>query len=96
MFGGSLALFTGDHLDIRKELAAIFDELLSLGGRSASFTDSTPLLGALPELDSMAVVGVIGAMEDRFGIVFDDDEIDGTSFASFGNLVELVSSKVAA
>ncbi len=82
-------------MDTRKELAAIFDELLSLGGRSATFTDATPLLGALPELDSMAVVGVIGAMEDRFGIIFDDDEIDGASFASFGSLVRLISSKLA-
>ncbi len=95
MFGGRFSLLPGDLLDIRKEIAAIFDELLSLGGRSASFTDATPLLGALPELDSMAVVGVIGAIEERFGIVFDDDEIDGSSFASFGNLVELVSGKIA-
>ncbi|MCL2658279.1 MAG: acyl carrier protein [Betaproteobacteria bacterium] len=83
-------------MDIRKELATIFDELLSLGGRSSTFTDATPLLGALPELDSMAVVGVIGAIEERFGIVFDDDEIDGSTFANFGNLVQLIDSKLSA
>jgi acyl carrier protein len=83
-------------LDIRKELATIFDELLSLGGRSNTFTDATPLLGALPELDSMAVVGIIGAIEERFGIVFDDDEIDGSTFTNFGNLMQLVDSKLSA
>lgn len=82
-------------MDIRKELTAILDELLSLEGRAASFDDQTALLGALPELDSMAVVGVIGAIEERFGLVFDDDEIDGASFATFGSLRKLVEAKLA-
>lgn len=84
----------GNVLDTRKELAAILDELLSLGGRAAAFDDGTALLGALPELDSMAVVGVIGAIEERFGLVFDDDEIDGTSFATFGSLATLIDQKL--
>ncbi|MBB4012315.1 acyl carrier protein [Niveibacterium umoris] len=81
-------------MNTRTELAAILDELLSLGGRAAGFDDATALLGAIPELDSMAVVGVIGAIEERFGIVFDDDEIDGAAFASFGRLVSLIESKI--
>lgn len=55
---------------------------------------ATPLLGAVPELDSMAVVGVIGAIEERFEIIFDDDEIDGQTFASVGSLVEAVAAKL--
>lgn len=82
-------------MDIRKELTAILDELLSLGGRAATFEEHTALLGALPELDSMAVVGVIGAIEERFGVVFDDDEIDGAAFATFGSLLQLVENKLA-
>ena len=80
--------------ETRKQLVAILDELLSLNGRAAAFNDDTALLGALPELDSMAVVGVIGAIEERFGLVFDDGEIDGASFASFGSLRHLVESKI--
>jgi hypothetical protein len=34
-----------------KEVLAIIDEVLSLGGRASSFGLDTPLLGALPELD---------------------------------------------
>ena len=55
-------------LDIHKNVLAILDEILSLKGRSADMTENTPLLGAVPELDSMAVVGVIGAIEEHFGI----------------------------
>jgi len=58
----------------------VLDEVLSLDGRSAKFTRDTPLLGAIPELDSMAVVTLITTMEDQFGLVVDDDDIDGATF----------------
>lgn len=83
------------RLNIRKEVLAVLDEVLSLGGRAASFSDDTPLLGALPELDSMAVVAVINTLEERFGFVVDDDEIDGATFASVGSLVAFVEQKFA-
>lgn len=82
-------------LDIQAEILAVLDEILGLQGRSANMTADTPLLGAVPELDSMAVVGVIGAIEERFEIFFDDDEIDGQTFATVGSLVEAVRAKVA-
>lgn len=82
-------------INIEHELLAVLDEALSLKGRSTTFSRDTPLLGAIPELDSMAVVALITAMEDRFGIVVDDDDIDGDTFASVGSLVDFVSCKVA-
>lgn len=81
-------------MDIKKEVLAILDEVLSLNGRAAAFELETPLLGAVPELDSMAVVGVINMMEERFGFIVEDDEIDGSSFASVGSLVEFVDAKL--
>lgn len=83
-------------MSIDRDVIAVLEEMLSLQGRSASFTCATPLLGAVPELDSMAVVALIGGLEDRFGIVVDDDDIDGNTFASVGSLVAFVESKVAA
>ena len=53
------------------------------------------LLGSLPELDSMAFVTVITALEDQFGFVVEDDEISAETFATFGSLVQFVESKVA-
>ena len=82
-------------MDIRKEVLAIIDEVLSLGGRTANFGLDTQLLGAVPELDSMAVVGVINMMEERFGFIVEDDEIDGSSFATVGSLVSFVEEKLA-
>lgn len=81
-------------MDVESEVRQVLDDVLSLGGRSAAFTRATPLLGAIPELDSMAVVSLITAFEERLGIVVDDDELDGSTFASFGALCDFVSSKL--
>ena len=81
-------------MDIKKEVLAILDEVLSLNGRAVSFELDTALLGAVPELDSMAVVGVINMLEERFGFIVEDDEIDGTAFATVGSLVEFVEGKL--
>lgn len=62
----------------------------------AAMSDDTELFGALPELDSMAVAGLLTEMEDRLDIVIDDDEVDGELFATFGNLVAFAKAKVAA
>ena len=80
-------------MNTKKEILAILDEVLRLKGRSATFSEQTVLLGALPELDSMAVLALISALEDRFGIAVNDDEIDGATFATVGSLIEYVTSK---
>lgn len=84
-------------MDVSKELMALLDEVLSLDGRAAGFNASTPLLGSIPELDSMAVVSVINGIEERFGIVVEDDDgLDGSTFATVGTLVDFVQRKLAA
>jgi len=81
-------------LNTTQEVLRILDEVLSLKGRGASFTRDTPLLGAIPELDSMAVVTLITTLEEQLGLVVDDDDIDGSTFASVGSLEDFVSTKL--
>ena len=69
-----------------EDVKRILDDALQLGGRTRAMTAATPLLGALPELDSMAVVNLILALEEHFGIEVADDEIDATTFATLGSL----------
>ncbi|MBC7704409.1 MAG: acyl carrier protein [Rhodoferax sp.] len=78
-------------MDVQAEVLRVLDEVLSLGGRSAAFTRDTYLLGAIPELDSMAVVSLLTTLEDRLGITVEDDAIDGETFATVGTLVDFVS-----
>ena len=80
-------------VNIQTEVLSILDEVLSLGGRAQAFDAATPLLGAIPELDSMAVVTLITTLEERFGITVDDDEISGDTFATVGSLAAFVADK---
>jgi acyl carrier protein len=76
-------------------LRGTLSEVLGLGaGRADAFTDDTPLFGALPELDSMAVAGLLTEIEDRFHIMIDDDDVDGETFESFGSLKRFIESKL--
>ena len=79
---------------ILKEVLALLDEVLSLDGRALGFSADTPLLGDLPELDSMAVIGLIAALEDHFGIFVADDDIHARHFATVGTLHDFVSAQL--
>ncbi|MBL8349613.1 MAG: acyl carrier protein [Burkholderiaceae bacterium] len=81
-------------MDVMREVINILDEVLSLAGRSAGFTRDTLLLGAVPELDSMAVATLITTLEERFGFMIDDD-FDGSTFATVGSLADFVSERLA-
>jgi acyl carrier protein len=83
-------------MDLMQEVLRVVDETLSLNGRAIAFDSDTHLLGAIPELDSMAVVSLISGLEERFGIIVDDDDIDGDTFATVGSLVKFVGGKVTA
>jgi len=73
----------------------VLEDVLSLKGRSTSFSRETPLLGAVPELDSMAVVSLLTTLEERFGIVIDDGDINGETFRTVGTLVDFVNEQLA-
>lgn len=70
--------------------------VLEIEDRAAEIDASTPLLGELPELDSLAVVELAQALENHFGIVIDDDAFIGEVFATVGSLAAFVSSEIAA
>jgi len=77
------------------EVRNILIDVLNLGEAGASLTPDSPLLGSLPELDSMAVVSLIGALEEHFGILVDDDDISASTFATLGSLAAFVQEKRA-
>lgn len=78
-------------------LRSILCDVLGLGAdQVAGFDADTGLFGALPELDSMAVAGLLTEIEDRLDIVIDDDEVDGELLETYGNLLSFVEAKQAA
>ncbi len=82
-------------MDYDTAVLQTLDEVLALGGRAKHWTRDTPLLGAVPELDSMAVVSLLTGLAERFDISIDDD-FDGDVFATVGSLSDFVRRCVAA
>ncbi len=76
------------------QLRRILTDVLGLKPSQADdFEADTGLFGHLPELDSMAVAGLLTEMEDRLDIVIEDDEVDGELLESFGNLLAFAEAK---
>lgn len=75
-------------------IKGLLAQSLHLDARVAAYTADTRLLGAIPELDSMAVVNLITALEEHFGFMVEDDEINADSFATLGALVNFVEQKM--
>lgn len=69
-------------------------ELLHVDDRKEKFGPDTPLLGSIPEFDSMAVTALIKALEDRFGIQVVDDEISAEDFETLGSVYAFVKDRL--
>ena len=80
---------------IKQTVCDILTEILGLDRTKTRLTADTALLGHLPEFDSMAVVSILNAIEDHFGISVDDDEVDASLFESVATLTAFVESKTA-
>jgi acyl carrier protein len=77
-------------------LRAILCDVLGLSSDLADeFEADSGLFGHLPELDSMAVAGLLTEMEDRLGIVIEDDEVDGELLETYGALLAFAEAKRA-
>ena len=82
-------------MSLQNQLVEILTQVLQLSPKTVQqLSADTPLLGAIPEFDSMAVVTIITALEDRFGFAVDDDEIDASIFETVGSLVAFVEAKL--
>ncbi len=82
--------------NVESNVRQILADVLSLAPEIvAGIAKDSPLFGAIPELDSMAVAGLLTELEDRLDIIIDDDEIDTEIFDTFGALVDFAARKVA-
>jgi acyl carrier protein len=79
---------------VEHTVRAVLHDVLGISDdRLALFDEATPLFGALPELDSMAVAGLLTELEDRLGIIIEDDDVDGEIFDTLGSLVRFATDK---
>jgi acyl carrier protein len=81
---------------VTEAVKAVLVVTLGVEDRAATIDASTPLLGSLPELDSMAVLELVAALEQRFGITVDDDDVTAEVFETLGSLTAFVQEKLDA
>ena len=85
---------TGNDDAIDTTLRGVLRDVLGLrADQLAAITPKTGLFGTLPELDSMAVAGLLTEIEDRLDIIIDDDEVDGELLETYGTLLAFVTAK---
>ena len=82
-------------IPVETQMRALLRDALGLSqDRVDAFHADTPLFGALPELDSMAVAGLLTEIEDRLDIVIEDEDVDGEMLESYGGLLAFTEAKV--
>ena len=85
-----------DRGEVEETVRALLVDVLGLAkSRVAKFEDETELFGALPEFDSMAVATLLTEMEERLGILIEDDEVEAEDFMTYGRLLHFVRRKTA-
>ena len=90
-----VALGRLSEAEVEDTVRAVLRDVLAISeDRMATFGDETELFGALPEFDSLAVAGVLTELEDRLGILIEDDEVDGDMLATFGALTRFAVARV--
>lgn len=77
-----------------EKVKLILSEVLGLNERKNPLNENSPLLGSLPELDSLAVVNLLTAIEEHFGITIEDDEISAAHFETLGSLTRFIEQKL--
>jgi acyl carrier protein len=83
-----------DAGDVDRTLRAVLVDVLGLAPeRVAGFTEATPLFGAMPEFDSMAVAGLLTELEERLAIQIEDHEVDADMLESYGALLTFARAK---
>ena len=83
-----------DAEEVDLTLRALLADTLGLPrDRVDAFTEATALFGALPEFDSMAVATLLTALEERLGILIEDDDIDAETLETYGSLLTFAKIK---
>ena len=83
-----------DDQQVDATLRAVLIDVLGLHKAEVErFDAGTPLFGALPEFDSMAVAGLLSELEERLGILIDDEDVEAEILESYGRLLTFVRAK---
>lgn len=82
------------RINTSSELKSLLAHTLGMSEVPPSWTDDMPLFGNIPDLDSMAIVGLITAIEEHFAVEFVNEDMTMDTFANLANLAAIVQGKL--
>jgi acyl carrier protein len=83
-----------DEKEVDATLRSVLVDVLGLRAEQvAGFDEATPLFGALPEFDSMAVAGLLTELEERLGMLIEDHEVNADMLETYGALLTFARAK---
>lgn len=86
---------TATSLDVLNDVKVVLQDVLQLGDRARSIDADTLLLGNIPELDSMSAAALMIAIEERFDVVVEENDVEAEIFDTVGSLSRFVERKIA-
>jgi len=91
---GGISVDLADSSKVDETLRGVLVDVLGLPEeRVQGFTEATPMFGSLPEFDSMAVAGLLTELEERLGVIIEDDEVDADMLETYGSLLTFAKAK---
>ena len=85
---------TGGKMTDLDRLRKVLRDTLQIGARADKLSESSRLFGGIPEFDSVAIVGVVMAIEEEFRVKISDREVSAEVFETVGSLSRFISDKV--
>jgi acyl carrier protein len=87
---GETIVALDDSGEVDATVRSLLVDVLGLSPeRVTKFDDETELFGALPEFDSMAVATLLTELEERLGILIEDEDVEAEDLMSFGRLLAM-------
>jgi acyl carrier protein len=81
--------------EILENLKKVLIEGLGIESAYGSLSEQTSFFEGGLSFDSVAIVELIGAVEDSFDIQFDDDDLRTSTFENLGTLAQVIAKQLA-
>jgi acyl carrier protein len=78
-------------MDVAGSIRSFIRDELMYGDSSVSIEDETPLCDGI--IDSIALMDLVGFLEERFGIQIDDQDLVAENFRSVSAIEQLVQRR---
>jgi len=92
---GQSAGFTASRKDILEKVLPLLAEVAGLPEAYDAANESASLLGHGIRLDSIEILSLVSAIEEKLGLTIDESELDRSDFLTVGTVIDFVAKRVS-